>query len=94
MSIDIPRAWEIARSVSPEYHHNACSFNVTNGGVLCDCDVIYKHAEYLDKANFYGKDGAVLQPTQPTPCKGYCLTRSGNRTTDQIQCADCGRPKP
>lgn len=61
MSIDIPRAWEIARSVSPEYHHNACSFNVTNGGVLCDCDVIYKHAEYLDKANFYGSHGVIIK---------------------------------
>lgn len=61
MTIDFSRAWEIARTVEPEYHHNKCSFNVTNGGVLCDCDVINKHPELLDKSNFYGVGGVVIE---------------------------------
>ena len=61
MTVDFPRAWEIARTVEPEYHHNKCSFNVTNGGVLCDCDVVNKHPELLDQSNFYGAGGAVIE---------------------------------
>lgn len=45
--MDIPRAWEIARETAPEYHHNACSFNVTSGGMLCDCAVLTGHPEYV-----------------------------------------------
>lgn len=63
MSIDFPRAWEIAKTVAPEYHHNDCSFNVTKGTILCDCDIVYKNAEYLDKDNFYSRGGIVIEPT-------------------------------
>lgn len=42
----IMRAWEITREVEPEYHHNDCSYNVA--GMLCDCNVLFKHPEYLD----------------------------------------------
>lgn len=59
MSIDIPRAWEICRSVEREYHHNMCSYNTH--GMLCDCDVVYKHAEQLDNTKLYGAGGAVLK---------------------------------
>lgn len=52
--MDFPTAWEIARSVAPEYHHNRCSFNVTDGAVLCDCNVLTKHADYA--ANTEGQD--------------------------------------
>lgn len=45
--MDYPRAWEVARAVEPEYHHNECSFNVTNGAMLCDCKVLTEHPEYL-----------------------------------------------
>ena len=45
--MDFPTAWAIARRVGPEYHHNRCSFNVTNGGLLCDCDVLTKSPEYV-----------------------------------------------
>jgi len=48
MSVDFPRAWQIAKTVKTEYHHNDCSYNKTNGSILCDCDVIYKHPDYLD----------------------------------------------
>lgn len=65
MSIDFPRAWEIAATVAPEYHHNECSYNVSRGGVLCDCDVIHRHPEYTDKINFYGAGGIVIPPQEP-----------------------------
>jgi hypothetical protein len=45
--LDFPAAWEIARSVEPEYHHNRCSFNITHGGMLCDCAVLTEHPLYL-----------------------------------------------
>lgn len=48
MSVDFPRAWEISRSVDIEKHHEKCSFRTTNGVLLCDCDVLFKHPEYLD----------------------------------------------
>lgn len=65
MSIDFSRAWEIAASVEREYHHNECSFNVSRGGVLCDCDVIHKHPEYMDRINLYGAGGIVIQQQDP-----------------------------
>lgn len=58
MSVDIPRGWEITESVQPEYHHNKCSFNVA--GMLCDCDVLFKHPELLDENNFYGAGGRII----------------------------------
>ncbi len=56
--VDIPRAWEIGRSVDPNYHHNSCSFNTH--GMLCDCKVLHEHPEMLDKTKFYGAGGVVL----------------------------------
>jgi hypothetical protein len=44
--MDFPRAWEIARAVAPEYHHNRCSYNTTSGALLCDCAVLTEHPEY------------------------------------------------
>lgn len=45
--MDFPAAWAIARATEPEYHHNKCSFNVTSGALLCDCDVLFKHPQYV-----------------------------------------------
>lgn len=45
--VDFPRSWEIARETELEDHHEECSFRVTEGGILCDCDVLYKHPEVL-----------------------------------------------
>ena len=59
MSCDFPRGWEITRSVEPEYHHNKCSYNTH--AMLCDCDVLYKHPEMLDKAKLYGAGGQVIK---------------------------------
>lgn len=48
MSVDYPRAWEIARATAAEAHHPQCSFRVSKGGILCDCAVLIEHAEYKD----------------------------------------------
>jgi hypothetical protein len=49
--MDFPRAWEIARLVPKKDHHPKCSFRVTDGGLLCDCEVITRHSEYEEKTN-------------------------------------------
>ena len=36
------------RGSPPEYHHNKCSFNQTDGVILCDCDILMKHPETWD----------------------------------------------
>lgn len=48
MSVDYPRAWQIARA--SDEHVPACSFRVTGGALLCDCDVLWDHPEFLDDA--------------------------------------------
>lgn len=47
MSVDFPRAWEIANAHS-DLHHPACSYASSGGALLCDCEVLYLHREYLD----------------------------------------------
>ena len=54
MSVDYPRAWQIVMSTNPEDHHPECSFRITDGSILCDCDVLMKHPDVLDK-NFHNK---------------------------------------
>ena len=49
MSIDYPRAWQIVMETNPEDHHPDCSFRVTDGAILCDCDILNKYPETLDK---------------------------------------------
>lgn len=51
--MDYPRAWKIAREVPPKKHNSKCSFAVSNGGILCDCEVITNHPEYIRD---YGKE--------------------------------------
>lgn len=48
MSVDFPRAWEISRAVAPEGHDPECSCAQTNGALLCDCQILFGHPEYLD----------------------------------------------
>lgn len=62
MSVDVPRAWEITKSGQREYHHNRCSFNVA--GLLCDCDVLFKHPEQVDESRFYGAGGKVIRDNE------------------------------
>lgn len=48
MSVDYPRAWEIARAAPFEKHHPKCSYRKTAGGFLCDCAVLTEHLDYKD----------------------------------------------
>jgi hypothetical protein len=63
--VDIPRGWEITRTVAREYHHNGCSYNTQ--AMLCDCDVLYCHTEQLDSSKLYGAGGRVLQDCPSPP---------------------------
>lgn len=49
MSVDFPRAWQIAREISYLKHRPKCSYRVTRGGMLCDCPILTDHSEYKDK---------------------------------------------
>ena len=60
MSIDFPRAWQIAAESHVPEHDAKCSYLQTAGGILCDCGVISNHPETLSK-NFYGKDGKIIK---------------------------------
>ena len=60
MGVDFPRAWEIARATPAEQHDPKCSYAQTNRALLCDCDVVYKHAEYLSEDAFYGAGGKAF----------------------------------
>lgn len=57
--IDFPHAWMIARRSAPECHHSECSFNVTGGAILCDCEVLTKSPEYVLA---YGRDPLDCPP--------------------------------
>jgi hypothetical protein len=45
--IDYPTAWELVNT--PLEHHPRCSFEQTNGALLCDCDALYREWELLGK---------------------------------------------
>jgi len=66
MSIDYPRAFEIARAAPMEAHHKDCSYRICRGGLLCDCDVIYQHPEYLDDV-LQTRGGVPYEPTEGAP---------------------------
>lgn len=59
MSINFPRGWQICKASKSEDHDPRCSW--IQMGLLCDCDVVMKHPEQLDKNMFYGEDGAVIR---------------------------------
>lgn len=65
MSVDFPRAWEITQATEREYHHNQCSYNTH--GLLCDCNVLMKHAETVDKQYFYGAGGRIINRQEVKP---------------------------
>ena len=64
MSVDFPRAWEIARMKPPEQHHEACSWRMTDGALLCDCHVLYEHEEYKDDKRLYSLGGKIIKTAQ------------------------------
>jgi hypothetical protein len=60
MSIDFPRAWQLAMAVPFTDHDPKCNHRRSEGCLLCDCEVVTKHPEYLSDV-FYGKDGVVIK---------------------------------
>jgi len=58
MALDFPRSWQIAQTTPIEKHDPNCSYRITEGGLLCDCHVIYQHPEYKAK-ELYTTDGVV-----------------------------------
>jgi hypothetical protein len=48
MSVDFPRAWQIARSVPWQEHDIDCSFFLTDAAILCDCPILTQHPDYID----------------------------------------------
>jgi hypothetical protein len=61
MSVDYPRAWEIAWDSLFVEHNPACSFRESKGSVLCDCEVLTEHPEYTDNV-LQTAGGAVYEP--------------------------------
>ena len=62
MSVNFPRAWQIARSVPISTHNSKCSYFISKGGILCDCEVLTTNLEYTNNMLLYGRDGVVLAP--------------------------------
>ena len=60
MSVDFPRAWQIAKATPYGQHHPQCSYRTARGGFLCDCEVLWKHPEVTDD-EFTGVDGKVIE---------------------------------
>jgi hypothetical protein len=58
MSVDFPRAWQIARAARLAKHEFECSYLQSSGGLLCDCKVLTRHPEYLDDV----LQGAMREP--------------------------------
>ena len=63
MSLDYPRAWELARAAAAGAHDPKCSYVQTNGALLCDlaCPVISESLEFACEA-LHGKGGVVVKP--------------------------------
>lgn len=67
MSVDYPRAWEIARASRAEDHDPRCSYRTEDGGFLCDCHVLTAHPEYLADGVLYTRGGVPWTPERNTP---------------------------
>lgn len=62
MSVDFPRAWEIANATLATDHDPACSYYRSTGALLCDCVVLTGHPEYTDDV-LHGRGGVVHAAT-------------------------------
>uniref|UniRef100_A0A6M3K8D4 Uncharacterized protein n=1 Tax=viral metagenome TaxID=1070528 RepID=A0A6M3K8D4_9ZZZZ len=60
MSVDFPRAWQIAREAPFRFHNPECSYYIHGGGLLCDCYILTDHPEYKDN---------ILQGIDGEPCR-------------------------
>lgn len=70
MTVDYPRAWQIARTKPASKHHRKCSYRVTSGCVLCDCDVLMKHPDVLDSV----MQGLEVMTHKPTRAQNITIT--------------------
>jgi hypothetical protein len=68
MSVDFPRAWQIAKETSREDHNPKCSYAQTKGALLCDCGVLTKHPEYLSD-DFAGNREKTMKSSLETYLK-------------------------
>jgi hypothetical protein len=71
MSVDFPRAWQISQSASMKKHHPKCSYRQTDGALLCDCDVLYKHPELVDDI-LQTLDGVVIDDKGNDRVRYFC----------------------
>ena len=58
MACDFPRAWEIANATPAGEHNPRCSYRVTIGALLCDCEILTSHPDYADEV-LHGRGGTV-----------------------------------
>lgn len=56
--IDIPRAWEITRASKDGEHNRLCSWRTHR--MLCDCHVIYKHPEQVERRYMFTVGGEMI----------------------------------
>jgi len=74
VSLDFPRAWEIARAAPAGAHHPRCSYAQTGGALLCElgCPVLAGHPE-TGCAAMHGAGGIVVRAEPPDygPCPGH-----------------------
>ena len=60
VSINYPRAWELAGEIDLAVHHPKCSYRQTSGALICDCHVLYQHPETLALGIMYGAGGVII----------------------------------
>lgn len=53
--MDFPRAWQLANASGDSEHNPRCSFIVGERGLLCDCEFLTGHPEYLQETTLDGK---------------------------------------
>lgn len=66
MSLDFPRAWELARAAPSDAHHPECSYMQTDGALLCDivCPVMTGSPEFQCPA-LHSHGGAAVHGECP-----------------------------
>ena len=69
--MDYPTAWEICRSVPETKHHPDCSWR---SGLLCDCEVLVTHPQYIKDYN----DQLKWQPVGQWVNGEWVVFRSGD----------------
>ena len=84
MSLDFPRAWELARAAPMEAHHARCSYVQAGGAMLCDtgCPVIADAPEFACPA-LHGAAGLAIRTDGecgPCTCLGPRCGNCGYRT--------------